>query len=126
MSVGKADNLNGTGQVMIVLGNILISNSHNDGGVIGGTYGPAHTGDDGQDVAAILELITAGGQIILEGDAAILLFTYYETSGTHLSGARCPYLPISRQAVQSLQEEMYDESDRPKTFAIVKALAALL
>lgn len=110
---------------MIVLGHILISNGPNDGGILGGTFTPQQDEFGEGRVAAKLELITAGGQIILEAEAAILLFAHYDITGTHLGGNKPAFVPISREAVIALRDEMHDTFP-PRSAKIIKALAARL
>lgn len=90
---------------MIIAGHLLISNSPNDGGIIGGTYEAPEQWNSpelGEKVAAKLQLITAGGSIELEGDVAILLFTHYQKHGTNLG--RPDYFLVSREAVSTLAD----------------------
>lgn len=110
-----------------MLGHLLISNGSHDGAIIAGAFEPA-TPDDGRDNAnaARLELTTAGGVIELEGDAAVLLFAYYSVHGQHLGGVKSDYLPISRQAVETLQDEMAYSPERSRSDKIIKNLAARL
>jgi hypothetical protein len=79
---------------MLVLDNLLISNTSDP---LVGTFTPASS----NGVPPTLNLRFASGDVVIEGDEALLLFDHYVRTGKRIGSA--DHVLISRDAINTLQ-----------------------